>query len=95
MAKQSYAGCAFCPNLGAETVPGTISFDAASLCFFAESGRIEISLQRLHIRRDEMSGRIFFSDPQMPDTIVFTDDDDIFGHRPFVISRNCVNGLRS
>jgi Zn-dependent protease with chaperone function len=84
MAKQSYSGCAFYPALGEEVVTGTISFNSASLFFFAQNGKIEIPLHRLQIRLDDTSQRIYFNDPQQPAGNIFTDDLDIFQHRAFV-----------
>ena len=79
-APSTFGGYASHPSLGEEPVPGTIVFEYWRLRFGSESMALEVPLTRLGIDMDKESGRIDFYDPQQPDLVIYTLDEEILKH---------------
>ena len=84
-AKQSFEGYVTHPSLGEEVVCGRIGFEGWRLRFESERVMREVQLVKLRIARDESAeGGLVFCDPDHPEWLIHTLDEEILKQGPLL-----------
>jgi len=95
----AFAAQAFHPSLGTEVATGSLSCDRWRLRFEAEGFTLDIPLGRLRIDVETHGAkRICFSDPEQPESSVYTLDQDILREVHLLgnsATRNQIRAIRS